>query len=97
MNRPARRKTLSLQDAKARFSEVVDAAMRGEPQHVTRRGKPAVVIVDASEFVRLAGVDPQAPPGFIEHLLSIPKTPAGQRRAVGSRLQAGLRDIDFSP
>ena len=31
-----------LQDAKNQFSAVVDAAIAGEPQHVTRRGKPAV-------------------------------------------------------
>jgi antitoxin Phd len=31
--------TWSLQDAKNRFSAVVDAAARGEPQMVTRRGK----------------------------------------------------------
>ena len=34
----------SLQDAKNRFSAVVDAAVGGDPQRVTRRGKPAVVV-----------------------------------------------------
>ena len=42
--------TWSLQDAKNRFSAVVDAAERGEPQLVTKRGRPAVVIVRADEF-----------------------------------------------
>jgi antitoxin Phd len=31
--------TWTLQDAKNRFSAVVDAAARGKPQKVTRRGK----------------------------------------------------------
>ena len=35
----------TLQDAKNRFSAVVDAAMAGQPQQVTRRGKPAVVVL----------------------------------------------------
>lgn len=42
-----------LQDAKARFSEVVDRAIREGPQVVTRRGRDAVVIIDAAEFERL--------------------------------------------
>jgi prevent-host-death family protein len=39
-----------LQDAKARFSELVRRARAGEPQHVTLHGKEAVVIVDAERF-----------------------------------------------
>lgn len=37
--------TWALQDAKSRFSAVADDAWRGEPQVVTRRGKPLVVII----------------------------------------------------
>jgi prevent-host-death family protein len=43
-----RRGTWSVQDAKNRFSEVVEAAHR-TPQMVTKHGKPAVVVVDAKE------------------------------------------------
>jgi antitoxin Phd len=39
-----------LQDAKARFSELVRKARAGEPQHVTVHGKDAVIIVDAERF-----------------------------------------------
>ena len=39
-----------LQDAKARFSEVVRRARAGEPQRVTVHGKQAVVIVDLERF-----------------------------------------------
>ena len=35
----------SLQDAKNRFSAVVNAALAGEPQRVTHRGEPAVVVI----------------------------------------------------
>src|SRR3979490_451539 len=39
-----------LQDAKARFSEVVREAQRRGPQRVTLHGKDAVVVVGADEF-----------------------------------------------
>jgi prevent-host-death family protein len=42
--------TWKLQDAKARFSEVVREARAGEPQEVTVHGKPAVAVVDLARF-----------------------------------------------
>jgi prevent-host-death family protein len=44
-----------LQDAKARFSELVRMANSDGPQHVTLHGRDAVVVVDADEFDRLKG------------------------------------------
>jgi len=44
-----------LQDAKARFSELVRKAHSDGPQHVTLHGRDAVVVVDADEFNRLQG------------------------------------------
>ena len=44
-----------LQDAKARFSELVRLARSKSPQHVTLHGRDAVVVVDADEFRRLQG------------------------------------------
>ncbi len=44
-----------LQDAKARFSELVRLAHSDGPQHVTLHGRAAVVVVDADEFLRLKG------------------------------------------
>ncbi len=44
-----------LQDAKARFSELVRMAHSDGPQHVTLHGRDAVVVVDADEFNRLKG------------------------------------------
>jgi len=42
--------TWKLQDAKARFSELVRKARAGSPQKVTIHGKDAVVISDAERF-----------------------------------------------
>jgi prevent-host-death family protein len=44
--------TWQLQEAKNRFSEVVDRALRDGPQTVTRHGRAAVVIVDAAQYAR---------------------------------------------
>jgi prevent-host-death family protein len=42
---PLPRRVWKLEDAKARFSEVVNLAMSEGPQRVTRRGRPAVLVV----------------------------------------------------
>ena len=39
-----------LQTAKAKFSELVQKATEEGPQTVTRRGKPAVVVLSAEQF-----------------------------------------------
>ncbi|MHB8254959.1 MAG: type II toxin-antitoxin system Phd/YefM family antitoxin [Acidiferrobacter sp.] len=54
LSQPPRRRW-RLQDAKARFSELVRLAHSEGPQHVTLHGRDAVVIVDADEFLRLQG------------------------------------------
>lgn len=45
--------TWQLQDAKARFSEFLDAALERGPQVVTRRGVEAAVLVPIQEWRRL--------------------------------------------
>jgi prevent-host-death family protein len=42
-----------VQDAKARFSEFLDASLRDGPQVVTRRGVEAAVLVPIEEWRRL--------------------------------------------
>ena len=42
-----------LEDAKARFSEVVKLAEQGVPQRVSVRGREAVVILSAEAYARL--------------------------------------------
>jgi prevent-host-death family protein len=44
-----------LQDAKARFSELVRRVRSDGPQHVTVHGRDEVVVVAAEEFRRLKG------------------------------------------
>jgi len=51
----AQRSRWRLQDAKARFSELVRLAHSDGPQLVTLHGRDAVVVVDADEFHRLKG------------------------------------------
>ncbi len=48
-------KTWQVQDAKQRFSELVQRALDEGPQFVTRRGKVAVVVVAAKEYEHLTG------------------------------------------
>ncbi len=47
-------KTWPVQDAKAKFSELLDTCLREGPQLVTRRGADAVVLVPAEQWQRLA-------------------------------------------
>src|SRR5256885_912066 len=44
-----------LQDAKARFSELVRRVRSDGPQHVTVHGRDEVVVISAEEFRRLKG------------------------------------------
>ena len=62
-----------LQDAKNKFSAVVDAALAGVPQRVTRRGRPAVVIVAVDEYERLRRLERANAPTLAELLLDIPQ------------------------
>jgi len=43
-----------LEQAKARFSEVVRLARKAGPQHVTVHGRDAVVVLSAEDFARLS-------------------------------------------
>lgn len=47
--------TWQLQEAKSRFSEVVELSLNEGPQLVTRRGEEAVVILAANDYRRLSG------------------------------------------
>lgn len=78
----------TLQDAKNRFSAVVEAALSGRPQEVTRRGRPAVVVVAAEEYERLVLAAAERRESFAEHLLHFPGGEVG-------RLQARPRDVAF--
>lgn len=46
-------RTWQVQDAKARFSELLETALKEGPQVVTRRGLEAAVVVPITEWRRL--------------------------------------------
>lgn len=52
---PSRPGCWRLQDAKAKFSELVRRAKSEGPQHVSVHGHEEVVVIDADEFRRLTG------------------------------------------
>lgn len=56
-----------VQDAKARFSEFLDACLADGPQMVTRRGNEVAVLVPVTEWRRLQAA---AQPSLKELLLS---------------------------
>ena len=82
-------KTWPVQDAKARFSEFLDACLADGPQMVTRRGTEAAVLVAAAEWKRLHAA---AKPSLKELLLSdaarteflVPPRGAARRRPVAA-------------
>lgn len=78
----------TVQDAKNKFSAVVDAALAGTPQEVTRRGKPAVVILSADEYRRLLAVAIKSRESFADHLLAFPGVDV-------PRAEATPRDVSF--
>jgi prevent-host-death family protein len=57
-----------LQEAKARFSEVVKLSLRDGPQEISVRGEPAVVVISRAEYDRLR----RPRPSFVEFLRQSP-------------------------
>ena len=74
-----------LQEAKSRFSELVELVLKEGPQLVTRRGEEAVVILSAKEFRRLSGQTPT----LMHCLLNAPRGEALEL----TRPTNGIRDI----
>ena len=79
----------SVQDAKNRFSEVVEAARR-LPQTVTKHGKPVVVVVDVAEYERLRHLERAQAPSFVDALLAMP-----QENGEFPRRSVRMRDLDL--
>jgi prevent-host-death family protein len=81
--------TWSVQDAKNRFSEVVEAARR-KPQTVTKHGKPAVVVIAADEYERLRKLQHLKAPSFAELLLAMPADDGKFERLEGRMRDTGV-------
>ena len=80
----------TFQDAKNSFSAVVAAAQKGIAQTVTKRGKPAAVVLSVTEYRRLKEREAGVPPSFVDHLLNIPQDDAAFERG-----RVKLPGIDF--
>lgn len=65
--KPRRPATWQVQDAKARFSELLDRALAEGPQIVTKRGQEAAVLLSAKEWRDLLA---RARPSLKDLLLS---------------------------
>ena len=83
------RRSWSVQDAKNRFSEVIEAARRSA-QTVTKHGKPAVVVVDVAEYERLRRLERAQAPSFADVLLAMP-----QDNGEFPRRNVRIRDLDL--
>lgn len=79
-----------LQDAKTHLSQVVEGALHGTPQHITRRGKAAVVVLSERQYAQLIRNARTNAPGFVAHLLAIP-----QESDAFEHGDVALRDVDF--
>jgi antitoxin Phd len=91
--------TWRLQDAKAQFSAVVDKALRGVPQHVTRRGKEAVVVISTHDYEvlqRSASAQGTPAPTLIDYLLTPMVHAADEDWLPNERAGLSLREVDFS-
>jgi len=89
--------TWQLQDAKNKFSELVEHALHEGPQLVTRHGKPAVVVMSADEYETSHGKK-KPEKNFVEFLLSMPKLPAEwfeNGEDPFERIDGPVRDIDL--
>ena len=62
-----------LHHAKNKFSTVVEAAVCGEPQLVTRRGKPAVVVVSVDDYEELVQLRKATSASLPDLLLEMPQ------------------------
>lgn len=79
---------ISLQDAKNRFSAVVDAALAGRPQEVSRRGKPVVMVIAVEDYKRLVRDAKAHRESFADHLMAFPGADV-------PRAEATARDVVF--
>jgi prevent-host-death family protein len=79
-----------LEDAKARFSEVVRLAREHMPQRITVRGEPAVVIISAQEFAKLLPLLEQP---NLHALLS--QSPLSRLDFEQPSIQPSVRDIEL--
>jgi antitoxin Phd len=84
------RNTWQIQEAKSKFSEVVDRALEEGVQVVTRRGKKAVVVLPYAEYERLT----RGSGSLVQFLLESPL--AGSELSI-ERDQSLPRKVEIEP
>lgn len=77
-----------LQEAKSRFSELVERAIKQGAQTVTKHGRPAVVIVSADEYQRS-----KTPKKSL--ITALRQCPEDLTRLVGKRSKEPARKVKF--
>jgi prevent-host-death family protein len=88
----ARRSAWTAQDARAHFSEVLDAALEGHPQEIVRSGKDAVMVVSAQDYRKLT----KPKQSLRDFFLNSPLNEAfGDSEIPTLRHKERLRDIEF--
>ncbi len=80
-----------LQEAKNRFSEVVQLAKSEGPQVVTLRGERAAVILSAMDYDNLVANKPN----LVDHLLAVEKWPDDVVELVNTRSKLSSRQVEF--
>jgi prevent-host-death family protein len=78
----------SVAEAKARFSEVIDRALKQGPQAITRNGRPAVVIVSSEEWARRTGRK-----GTLADFFAASPLPGAGLKV--ERPQGGVREVEL--
>jgi antitoxin Phd len=82
-------KSWQLQEAKSRFSDLVNTAMTLGAQTVTKHGKPAVVVMSVEEYDRKFGKR--------KSLATALRTcPENLSELLGTRKKRGARNINLS-
>jgi prevent-host-death family protein len=80
-----------LQNAKNRFSEVVQRARREGPQTVTLRGERAAIVLSAADYDALTANRPS----LVDDLLAGPPWEDELAEAIGERAKSPSRDLDL--
>jgi prevent-host-death family protein len=81
-----------VQDAKARFSELLETCLTQGPQMVTKRGSEAAVLVPLSEWRRLQAGAPASLKALLLDDSARAKLPLPQRGQHRRRAAVGLDD-----
>ncbi|MBF0304660.1 MAG: type II toxin-antitoxin system Phd/YefM family antitoxin [Alphaproteobacteria bacterium] len=81
-------RTWTVAEAKAKLSEVIEEALAGEPQTITRNGRTAVVVVSSDEWLRKTKRK-----GDLAEFLAA--SPLGEADLVIERDQSGPREVDL--